>query len=49
MGFVATFSQQELMMQIGDDVQDFDTRWDYTFSGTSEMPPENDLEGLHKN
>ena len=32
-----------------DDVQDFDTRWDQTFLGTSEMPPENVLEGLYKN
>ena len=36
-------------MQIDDDVPDFDTRWDSTFSGTSEMPPENVLEGLYKN
>ena len=32
-----------------DDVQDFDTRCDEIFLGTSEMPPENVLEGLHKN
>ena len=32
-----------------DDVQDFDTRWDQILSGTSEMPPENVLEGLYKN
>ena len=29
-----------------DDVQDFDTRWDRILLGTSEMPPENGLEGL---
>ena len=32
-----------------DDVQDFDTRWDQMLLGTSEMPPENVLEGLYKN
>ena len=31
-----------------DDVQDFDTRCDQTFLGTSEMPPENVFEGLYK-
>ena len=32
-----------------DDVQDFDARWDQILSGTSEMLPENVLEGLHRN
>ena len=32
-----------------DDVQDFDTRWAQIFLGTSEMPPENVLEGSYKN
>ena len=32
-----------------DDVQDFDTRWDPILLGTSEMPPENVLEGLYRN
>ena len=31
-----------------DDVQDFDTRWDQIFLGTSEMPPENVVEGSYK-
>ena len=33
----------------GDDVQDFDTRWDQILLGTSEMIPENVLEGLYRN
>ena len=32
-----------------DDVQDFDTRWEQILEGTSEMPPENVLEGLCRN
>ena len=32
-----------------DDVQDFGARWDQILLGTNEMPPENILEGLHKN
>ena len=32
-----------------DDVQDFDIRWHQILLGTSEMPPENVLEGLCKN
>ena len=31
-----------------DDVKDFDTRWDQILLGTSEMPPENVLEGLQR-
>ena len=29
-----------------DDVQDFEKRWDQILLGTSEMPPENVLEGF---
>ena len=32
-----------------DDVQDSDARWDQILSGTSEMLPENVLEGLYRN
>ena len=32
-----------------DVVQDFDSRWDQILLGTSEMPPENVPEGLHRN
>ena len=38
---------QKIQLQ-GDDVQDFDTRWDQILLGTNEMPPENVLEGLYK-
>ena len=32
----------------GDDLQDFDTRWDQAPFAASEIPTENVVEGLHK-
>ena len=31
----------------GDDIQDFDTRWDQALLPASEVPKENDLESLY--